>query len=84
MGATGLIFRGVPLVAQAASPASTHLNTGESRDMNDSNNSEVKKLWLDESKRRLTAYHVRITEAVPADEVFRQAIADLLQMQADQ
>lgn len=51
--------------------------------MDDLDESGVEQLWLDESKRRLVAYRVGLTEAVPADEVFRQVIADLSQMQAD-
>lgn len=38
---------------------------------------EVERLWLNEAKRRFAAYCAGQTEAVPAEEVFRRAIADL-------
>lgn len=38
---------------------------------------EVEKLWIEEAKRRLTAYRSGQVEAIPAEEVFRRALADL-------
>jgi putative addiction module component (TIGR02574 family) len=38
---------------------------------------EVEKLWVEEAKRRLTAYRAGQVEAIPAEEVFRRALADL-------
>ena len=38
---------------------------------------EVEKLWIDEAKRRLTAYRAGQVEAIPAEEVIRRALADL-------
>lgn len=38
---------------------------------------EVEKLWIAEAKRRLTAYRAGLNQAIPAEEVFRRALADL-------
>ncbi|MBI5331079.1 MAG: addiction module protein [Betaproteobacteria bacterium] len=38
---------------------------------------EVEKLWVEEARRRLAAYRAGQVEAIPADEVFRRALADL-------
>ena len=38
---------------------------------------EVEKLWIEEARRRLTAYRAGQVEAIPAEEVFRRAVADL-------
>lgn len=38
---------------------------------------EIEALWTEEAKRRLNAYRAGKTQAIPADEVFRRAIADL-------
>lgn len=38
---------------------------------------EIEKLWIEEAKRRLSAYRAGQVEAIPAEEVFRRALADL-------
>jgi putative addiction module component (TIGR02574 family) len=38
---------------------------------------EVERLWLDEAERRLNAFRIGDSQAIPSEEVFRQAIADL-------
>ena len=38
---------------------------------------EVEKLWIEEAKQRLTAYRAGQAESIPAEEVFRRALADL-------
>ncbi len=38
---------------------------------------EVERFWIEEAKRRLAAYRVGQTEAIPAEEVFRRALIDL-------
>ena len=38
---------------------------------------EVESLWIAESKRRLAAWRAGTVKAIPADEVFRRAVADL-------
>lgn len=38
---------------------------------------EVEKLWAEEARRRLAAYRAGQVEAIPAEEVFRRALADL-------
>lgn len=45
--------------------------------LDDPGESEVEKLWVEEAKRRLAAYRAGRVEAIPADEVFRRALADL-------
>lgn len=39
--------------------------------------SEVERLWLNESERRLEAYRAGRTQGIPADVVFRRAISEL-------
>ena len=39
--------------------------------------SEVERLWLDEAERRLAQFRQGKVKGVPADEVFRRAIAEL-------
>jgi putative addiction module component (TIGR02574 family) len=39
--------------------------------------SEVERLWLDEAERRLDDYRAGHVRGIPADEVFRRAIAEL-------
>lgn len=38
---------------------------------------EVERLWLDETDRRLEDFRAGRVHGIPADEVFRQAIAEL-------
>jgi putative addiction module component (TIGR02574 family) len=38
---------------------------------------EVERLWMDEAERRLDAYRAGRVQAIPADEVFSRAIAEL-------
>jgi len=45
--------------------------------LDDPSEAEVEKLWIEEAKRRLAAYRAGQVEAIPAEEVFRQALADL-------
>lgn len=45
--------------------------------LDDPSDAEVEKLWLEEAKRRLVAYRAGQGEAIPAEEVFRRALADL-------
>ena len=45
--------------------------------LDEPNETEVERLWIAESKRRLVAWRAGTVEAIPADEVFRRAIADL-------
>ncbi|MCM0082378.1 addiction module protein [Geomonas sp. Red32] len=39
--------------------------------------SELERLWLDEAERRLSDYREGRTKGVPADDVFRRAVAEL-------
>ena len=39
--------------------------------------SEVEQIWLDEAERRLGEYRRGQVKGIPADEVFRKAIADI-------
>jgi putative addiction module component (TIGR02574 family) len=39
---------------------------------------EVERLWLDEAERRLDGYRAGRVQGIPADEVFRHAISELL------
>lgn len=39
--------------------------------------SELERLWLEESERRLEAYRAGRTQGIPADEVFRRAMSEL-------
>ncbi len=39
--------------------------------------SELDRMWLEESERRLEAYRAGRTQGIPADEVFRRAISEL-------
>ncbi len=39
--------------------------------------SELERMWLEESERRLEAYRAGRTQAIPADEVFRRALSEL-------
>ena len=39
--------------------------------------SEIERLWLDEAERRLKEYCSGGVEAIPADEVFKRALADI-------
>jgi hypothetical protein len=39
--------------------------------------SEVERLWLDEAARRLAEYRAGKVQGVPANEVFKRAIAEL-------
>lgn len=39
--------------------------------------SELERMWLEESERRLEAYRAGRTQGIPADEVFRRAISEL-------
>lgn len=39
--------------------------------------SEVERLWVEEAIRRLDAYRRGEIQAIPAEEVFRRALADL-------
>jgi putative addiction module component (TIGR02574 family) len=41
------------------------------------NAKELESLWLSEAKRRLEGYRSGESLAIPADEVFRRALADL-------
>jgi len=45
--------------------------------LDDPSEAEVEKLWIEEAKRRLAAYRAGQVETIPAEEVFRQALADL-------
>jgi hypothetical protein len=45
--------------------------------LDEPNEVEVEKLWLDEAKRHLAAYRSGQAQAIPAEEVFRRALADL-------
>jgi putative addiction module component (TIGR02574 family) len=38
---------------------------------------EVERLWMQEAERRLRKFREGTTEGIPADEVFRRAIADI-------
>ena len=38
---------------------------------------EVERLWLEEARRRLAAYRAGQVGAIPAEEVFHRALADL-------
>jgi putative addiction module component (TIGR02574 family) len=38
---------------------------------------EMEKLWIEEAKRRLAEYRAGQGKAIPAEEVFRRALADL-------
>ncbi len=39
--------------------------------------SEVEQLWMEEAERRLKEFREGKTKGIPADEVFRRAIADI-------
>ena len=39
--------------------------------------SEVERLWMEETERRLREFREGKTKGIPADEVFRRAIADI-------
>ena len=39
--------------------------------------SEVDRLWLEEAERRIHSYREGKVQGIPADEVFRRAIADI-------
>ncbi len=39
--------------------------------------SEVERLWMQEAERRLREFREGKTKGIPADEVFRRAIADI-------
>jgi len=39
--------------------------------------SEVERLWMEEAERRLQEFREGKTKGIPADEVFRRAIADI-------
>lgn len=39
--------------------------------------SELERMWLEESERRLEAYRAGRTQGIPAEEVFRRAISEL-------
>lgn len=39
--------------------------------------SELERMWLEESERRLEAYRAGRTQAIPADEVFRRVLSEL-------
>ncbi len=39
--------------------------------------SEIERLWLDEAERRLEEYHSGKVVGIPADEVFKRALAEL-------
>ncbi len=39
--------------------------------------SEIERLWLDEAERRLEEYHSGNVVGIPADEVFKRALAEL-------
>ena len=41
--------------------------------LDEAQESEVERLWVQESERRLTEFRSGQTEAIPADEVFRKA-----------
>ena len=45
--------------------------------LDDPSEAEVEKLWIEEARRRLAAYRTGQVEAIPAEEVFRRALADL-------
>lgn len=38
---------------------------------------ELERLWLEESERRLEAYRAGRTQGIPADDVFRRAMSEL-------
>lgn len=40
--------------------------------------SEVERLWLDEAERHLESYRLGHVQGIPADDVFRRAISELL------
>jgi putative addiction module component (TIGR02574 family) len=39
--------------------------------------SELDRMWLEESERRLEAYRAGRSQGIPADEVFRRALSEL-------
>ena len=39
--------------------------------------SEVERLWMEEAERRLKEFREGRTKGIPADEVFRRAVADI-------
>lgn len=39
--------------------------------------SELERMWLEESERRLEAYRAGRTQGIPADDVFRRALSEL-------
>ena len=45
--------------------------------LEDLNDSEVERLWLEEAERRLVEYRQGKVKGVPAEDVFRRAVAEL-------
>ena len=45
--------------------------------LDEPSDAEVEKLWIEEARRRLAAYRADQIEGIPAEEVFRRALADL-------
>ena len=45
--------------------------------LDESSEAEVEKLWFNEAERRIQEFRSGTVKGIPADEVFRQAIADI-------
>lgn len=45
--------------------------------LDDPKPSELERMWLEESERRLEAYRAGRTAGIPADDVFRRALSEL-------
>jgi putative addiction module component (TIGR02574 family) len=45
--------------------------------LDDAHASEIEKLWLEEAERRLREFREGKTKGIPAEEVFRKAVAQL-------
>jgi putative addiction module component (TIGR02574 family) len=45
--------------------------------LDDAPASEIEKLWLEEAERRLREFREGKTKGIPAEEVFRKAVAEL-------